>query len=65
MTHEMAKRKFKDYSRIIEIIDNSNYLHFNNGTLKNLINNFFNIYKCNDSKKKLMTYYYHKLQFFN
>jgi len=60
----MNKEKFKAYCRLIDIIKSSYYLHFVNGTLLNLINNFFNIYKCKDSRDKLIYFYNHQLELF-
>jgi len=49
---------------VIDIILTSNYTHFKNGSLKRLINNFWNIYKCRESQKEIETLYNHKLNEF-
>lgn len=52
------------YERVVDIISTSNFIHFKNNTLKRLINNFSNIYRCRNSTILLETLYSEKLKTF-
>jgi len=51
-------------NKVIDVIMSSEYVHFKNNSVSNLINNFSNIYRCKESTKELETLYEHKLNEF-
>jgi hypothetical protein len=56
--------EYMAYKKVLDTIHTANYHHFFNGSLENLINNFFNMYKDKDYTDKLWYYYNYKIKLF-